>query len=166
MCFLERVETMGKMCFFIGNSKLYGREDVIKSVLEEDIGRLITEEAVTEFFVGNYGQFDSLVKSVLENMKNIFPEIKAHIVLPYHPYYVKNLREPKNFDGTIYPEELAKVPKRLAIVRLNHLMVDRVDYLIAYVSDTTRNSGKLLEYAQKREKQGFMKILNLMEKMQ
>ena len=154
---------MGKTCFFIGNRRLSGQENEIRGLLENEIKRMITDEGVIEFFVGNYGQFDSLVKSVLENMKDTFPQIKAHVVLPYHPYYVKDLREPKNFDGVIYPEELAKVPKRLAIVRLNHLMVDRVDYLIAYVSDTTRNSGKLLEYAQKREERGLIKVVNLAE---
>ena len=94
-------------------------------------------------------------------MKEEVPHIKAHVVLPYHPYYVKDLKEPKNFDGVIYPEELRKVPKRLAIVKLNHLMVDRVEYLIAYVADTTKNSGRLLEYAQKREGRGLMKTVNL-----
>lgn len=152
---------MGKACFFIGNGKLYGKEQEIRPLLEEEIRKYIAEYGVTEFFVGNYGQFDSLVKSVLDRMKEEFSHIKAHVVLPYHPYYVKDLKEPRNFDGVIYPEELTKVPKRLAIVKLNHLMVDRVEYLIAYVSDTTRNSGKLLEYAQKREGRGLMKTVNL-----
>ena len=152
---------MGKTCFFIGNRQLNGREKDIKRLLEEEVKRLILNEDVIEFFVGNYGQFDSLVKSVLEKMKDIFPQIKAHMVLPYHPYYVKDLKEPKNFDGVIYPEELNNVPKRLAIVKLNHLMVDRAEYLIAYVEDTTRKSGKLLEYAQKREEKGLIKTVNL-----
>ena len=56
-----------------------------------------------------------------------------------------------------YPEKLTNVPKQFMIVSLNHVTVDRVKYLIAYVEDTTRNSGKLLEYAQKRAAKGLMK---------
>ena len=152
---------MGKACFFIGNRNLYFQEKQLRSLLEREIRKHILEHDVTEFFVGNYGAYDFLVRSVLERIKKEFPQIKAHVVLPYHPYYVKNLNEPKNFDGLIYPEELAKVPRRVAIVRLNHLMVDRADYLIACVKDSTGNSKKLLEYAQKREEKDLIKTLNL-----
>ena len=36
------------------------------------------------------------------------------------------------FDGTYYPPDMERVPRRVAIVRANRYMVNHVNYLIAY----------------------------------
>ena len=50
------------------------------------------------------------------------------------------------------------VPKRVAIIRANRYMVEHSDYLIAYAWHPASNAQDLVEYAQRREKQGRMKI--------
>lgn len=64
---------------------------------------------------------------------------------------------PENFDGTFYPEGLETVPKQYAIVQSNHYMVQHSDYLISYCHGVG-NSRNVLEYAQKLEKRGSIKI--------
>lgn len=67
------------------------------------------------------------------------------------------------FQGAYYPEGMEKVPRQYAIVRANKIMVDSTDWLIAYVRHGASNSRKLLEYAQRREKKGPIRIVNLAE---
>lgn len=54
------------------------------------------------------------------------------------------------------------VPKRAAIVRANHYMVDHSEYLIAYAWHSASNAKQLVEYAEKREKKGLIHITKLM----
>ncbi len=61
--------------FFIGNGKLYFQEKQLRSLLETEIRKHILEHDVTEFFVGNYGAYDFLVRSILERIKTEFPQI-------------------------------------------------------------------------------------------
>ena len=56
------------------------------------------------------------------------------------------------------PPGMETVPKRAAIVRANRYMVDHSDYLIAYAWHPASNARELVEYAQKREKQGIIRI--------
>ena len=62
------------------------------------------------------------------------------------------------FDGTYYPDGLEQVPRRFAIVQANKIMVDASDWLIAYVRHGASNSGKILEYAQRRGKTKILLI--------
>lgn len=64
---------------------------------------------------------------------------------------------PKGFDGTFYPNGLEKVPFRLAIVEANRKMVERSGYLISYCHHIG-NTRNIVEYAQKREKKGLIKV--------
>ena len=54
---------------------------------------------------------------------------------------------PKGFDGTYYPPDMERVPRRVALVRANRYMVDHVDYLIAYAWHPASNAQELVEYA-------------------
>ena len=65
---------------------------------------------------------------------------------------------PYGFDGTYYPDGLEQVPRRFAIVQANKIMVDASDWLIAYVRHGASNSGKILEYAQRRGKTKILLI--------
>lgn len=45
---------------------------------------------------------------------------------------------------------MEKVPRRLAIVRVNRYMVDHVDYLIAYTWHPASNARDLVDYARRK----------------
>ena len=148
-----------KSCFFIGHREA---DERILPVLRETILRLITEENVTEFFVGGYGGFDRLAGFAVKQIKEQNPQVSLRLLLPYHPAD-RPVETPDGYDGTYYPEGLEKVPKRYAIVKANKLMIDSSDWLVAYVSHGASNSGKLLEYALLQQKLQRLNVLNLTE---
>jgi hypothetical protein len=79
------------------------------------------------------------------------------LLLPYHPFD-RPVQIPPGFDGTFYPPGMEKVPKRVAIVRANRYMIDHSDYLIAYAWQLASNARTLVEYAQKKEQQGQIRV--------
>lgn len=143
-----------KTCFFIGHRDAPYE---IMPVLYEAIQRHITEYGVTHFVVGYYGNFDSMAAQAVSEAKRMH-NISLHLLLPYHPSE-RLITPPDGFDGTLYVLDYP-VPKRLAIVKSNRLMIDRSDFLIAYVNGPG-NSRSFLEYAAKRESEGLVQIENL-----
>lgn len=141
---------IGKSCFFIGHRE--ASQEIVPA-LEEAIEKHIIEYGVTEFIVGNYGGFDHLAASAVIRAKQRYPQITLALLLPYHPAE-RPVEKPDGFDNTYYPEGMEKVPRRLAIVRANRYVLDHVDYLIAYAWHPASNARELVEYAQRREKQG------------
>lgn len=146
-----------KSCFFIGH------RDTPESVLSSltiALERLIVEENVGYFYVGQYGRFDHLAALAVKQLKKKYPTVTLYLVLPYHPGE-RTVLAPPDFDGTYYPEGMETVPKRYAIVRANKQMVNSSDWLIAYVCHPGSNARNLLEYARRREKKGLIHIDNL-----
>ena len=141
----------GKTCFFIGSRYT---SDNIKEKLAEVIEKHIVEYGVTTFTVGRYGNFDSIVQGVLKDAKKRHPKIAIYLLLPYALTQKTDI--PQDFDGTLYPDGLEKVPFRLAIVQANRYMIKTFDYLIAHPS--IGNSRKIVEYAQIREKKVLIKV--------
>lgn len=146
---------MSKSCFFIGHAS--APDDIYPRILSTILQHVV-DYGVTHFYVGHYGRFDSLVTSALREIKAEYPDITIMRVLPYHPA-VKPVEAPKDFDGTYYPFE-DRVPPRYAIVKANTLMIDTVDYLIAYVNGIGK-SRDFLEHALRREKSGLIIVTNL-----
>lgn len=106
---------MGASCFFIGHRETGG--DVVPA-LTEAVERHITDYGVTDFYVGHYGGFDGLAAQAVKEARERHPEIRLTLVLPYHPA-IRPVNTPKGFDGTFYPWEDEKIPKRLAIIKTN-----------------------------------------------
>lgn len=142
----------GKTCFFMGNRHA---PLSIKKQLAEVIEQHITEYGVTDFTVGRYGQFDALVGEVLSDAKKCYPNIKLYLLNPYA--LNQQIETPLDFDGTLFPEGIEKVPKPFAIVQANRKMVENSDYLITYCKHVG-NTLKIVEYAQRREKKGLIKV--------
>ena len=142
-----------KTCFFMGNKHTPGS---IKESLIEAVETHITEYGVNIFVVGRYGDFDSLVKPVLREAKKRHPEILLYLLAPY--VLIQQIETPIDFDGTLYPEGMETVPKPLAIVQANRKMIERSEYLITYSHKSFGNTQKIVEYAQRREKKGLIKV--------
>lgn len=141
-------------CFFIGHRET--GEELLPSLTAE-VERHITEYGVENFVVGNYGGFDRLAASVVKAAKEHHPEIVLTLLLPYHPYD-RPMKLPAGFDGSFYPPGMETVPKRAAIVRANRYMVDHSDFLIAYAWHPASNARDLVEYAQRREQRGLIRV--------
>ncbi len=140
-----------KSCFFIGSR--HSSND-IREPLTEAVEKHIIEYGVTTFTVGRYGNFDSIARGVLIEAKKQHTGIGIYLLNPYA--LTQKTDKPEGFDGMFYPDGLENVPLRLAIVQANRYMVQNSDYLIA--NPGIGNSRNLVEYAQKREKKGLIKV--------
>ena len=148
-----------KCCYFIGHREA---DERLLPQLYEKIECLIAEYNVGCFYVGSYGGFDRIAAAAVKMLKERYPNVVLMLVLPYHPSE-RPIEAPEGYDGTYHPEGLENVPRRYAIVRANKIMVDTSDWLVCYVRHGASNSGKLLEYAQRRERKGLIRITNLIE---
>ncbi len=148
---------MYRTCFLIGNHDA-GAE--IYPVLYAEIERHILEYDVREFFVGCYGKFDSLAARAVNEARICFDEIRLTLVMHYlnREKYDSIMHM---FTDSIFPDGLEKVHPRYAITKGNRMMVDKADYLIAYARYTAGNTGRLLEYAGRREKRNLIKITKI-----
>lgn len=145
-------------CCFIGHSEVWGD---ISQALTAAVERHITEYSVTDFLVGNYGQFDRMAAATVKRAKAQHPGIRLYLMLPYRPELGRPLPNMEGYDNAVYPMEMEGVPLKLAIPRLNRLMVEDANYAIAYVMHSWGGAATTLEHAQARERKGLMHIENL-----
>ena len=130
---------------FCGHKEVWDREPV-ERWLKQVCGELISQGA-NEFFLGGYGHFDYMCASVLRELKEIHPQIRLILVLPY----LNSTMITDGYDETVYPP-LETVPPRFAIVRRNEWMVRESDGVVAYVMRGFGGAAKTLEYARKKKK--------------
>ena len=118
----------------------------LRSWLQEAIREQV-ESGATLFLLGGYGSFDGIAASVVWELKKDYPEIESILVLPYLDRDV----DASKYDGTTYPP-LENVPRRYAISKRNHWMVESADVVIANVKYGWGGAAQTLEYAMKRKK--------------
>jgi len=135
-------------CFFIGHRN--APESIYPNIVST-IEKLIVENGVREFIVGNYGMFDSMVIRALQQTKIKYPDIVLLLLTPYHPS-VKKVIKPDGFDDIYYPEGMEFVPHKAAIVRANEKAIERSEFLIAYFVRTISNTMSFIKFAKKQER--------------
>ena len=143
-----------KCCFFIGHRD--ASREIYPALLAE-VERHISELGVTQFVVGHYCGFDRLAAEAVIEAKAKHEEIELVLLLPHHPAE-RPIYKPAGFDYTYYPFTDETIPRSLAIVRANRLMVEHADYLIAYIWHTASNAANLLEFARRRAGKGLLEI--------
>ena len=141
-----------KACCFFGHREVTHN---IRPKLTAVIEKLITEDGVTEFYVGHQGQFDSMVFSVLKELKSRYPQIRYTVVLAYMPD--KHIKELYGED-TLFPDGLETVPKRFAISRRNDWMIQQSGFAVCYVHKIT---GGAVKFREKAEKKG-LQVINIL----
>lgn len=117
-----------KSCTFFGHRDC---PETIKPKIHAAVVDLIENHGVTMFYVGNQGNFDRLVRSVLKKVTTAYPEVGYAVVLAYMPSAKK--RE-DDFSDTLLPDGIEKVPKRFAIPWRNRWMIDHADCVVTYVT--------------------------------
>ena len=119
-----------KACTFFGHRD---SPETIKPKIRAAVIDLIENHGVTMFYVGNQGNFDRMVRSVLKEVTTAYPEVGYAVVLAYMPSAkIANLSE--DFSDTMLPEGIEKVPKRFAIPWRNKWMIEHADYVVTYVT--------------------------------
>ena len=141
-----------KSCTFFGHRDTpYQIEPILQTVLLE----LIEHQGITNFYVGNQGNFDKMVKRQLQTLQLQFPSICYSVVLAYFPHEKALEREA----CAVYPAGLESVPPKYAINERNHWMIRHADIVVAYVKHPFGGAAKWVENAQKRG----LAVLNLAE---
>ena len=140
-------------CAFFGHKET---PSSIKHLLEEEIRRMIEDEGCDNFLVGNQGQFDAMVYSVLKQLRSDYPFIRCGVILAYLPSEKDEYAVIDPLD-TVYPEGLEAVPKRFAISHRNRWIVDNADAVICYITHTYGGAYQAVSLAERKK----LPIINL-----
>lgn len=127
-------------CTFFGHRDC---PDTVKPGLYAAIENLIEEFGVDTFYVGNQGQFDACVRSVLREIQKERPGIRYAVVLAYLP----TARDREDTRDTMFPEGLESVLPRYAVDRRNRWMLAQSEYVICYVRRTWGGAAKFVQLA-------------------
>ena len=121
----------------------------IRPLLESAVKKIIERYSDTTLYVGNNGNFDRMVLSVLKSLSQDFPTIFYAVILTYLP-----TGKSAEFDGlfTIYPEVIESVPKKYAISYCNDWIVKKTDMVICYITHNYGSAAKFVEKARKNGK--------------
>ena len=130
---------------FCGHSQIYQIGDFSKW-LDIMLPSLI-EGGASTFYLGGYGDFDSLAAAAVQRQKAVYPHVTAILVLAY----LNREADISCYDDTTYPP-LEKVPPRYAIIRRNQWMVNESDVLISGVTHSWGGAAKTLDYAKTKGK--------------
>ena len=128
----------------------FGHKDTPKEIeptLRTTLVDLIENHGATEFYVGNNGNFDTMVRRQLENLSQTYP-ITYNVVLAYLP---TKKSEYDDFTNTLLPEGIESVPKRFAISYRNKWMIQQADAVVTYV---THSFGGAARFKAMAERQG------------
>ena len=129
----------------------FGHKDTPKEIeptLRATLIDLIENHGATEFYVGNNGNFDTMVRRQLEDLSQTYP-ITYNVVLAYLP---TKKSEYDDYTNTIYPEGIETIPKRFAISYRNKWMVEQSDIVITYVARTYGGAWQFKVIAQRQGK--------------
>lgn len=138
---------------FCGHGNVTNKSDV-QEWLYTTIENLILGGAKI-FYLGGYGEFDSLAKSVLREHKKCHSHIDIVLILPY----LNSSIDEAGYCYTLYPP-IETVPKRFAISKRNEWIVKQSEIVVAYVTHGWGGAAKTLEFAQRKKKQIILYVLD------
>lgn len=140
---------------FCGHSKYIENaqdEERIFEILKENVN-----EASVEFFLGDYGDFDSFAYRCAKKYKETHKNARLIFITPYITLaYQKNhlSYQKQRFDDIIYPE-LENVVPRFAISHRNRWIAQKADLMIAYVTHKHGGAYDMFRYAKGKNKKVF-----------
>ena len=126
--------------------------DEEKDELKQLLIKEIIKNPTCKFYLGGYGDFDSLCLRTLRELKKEFQDIELIFITPYLDKSYSKLEFAKyHYDDVIFPP-LESVPRKFAILKRNEWMVEEADLVIAYVMYSWGGAAKTLEYAKRKKK--------------
>lgn len=147
------------VCTFAGHREVYQAN--IADKLDEAISRILKNDNCFRFLVGGIGDFDGMCSSAVRRAKRNYPnkQISLELILPY---LTQELNENKSYyeisyDDVVVPIELAGVHYKSAITKRNRWMVEKSDWMIAFVYRDFGGAYTSLRYAEKKG----LQIINL-----
>lgn len=140
---------------FAGHSTVFSCEQV-KEAVKEQIKNNISSNEKTVFYLGGYGEFDSICACACNELKKEY-SIEVVYVTPYINHSkIKEMQDVGLYDTSIYPP-LENVPPKFAILKRNEWMIENANLVIAYVKNNYGGAYKTLNTAKRKKK----KIINI-----
>ena len=133
-------------CTFFGHREC---PDFVKVKLREVLIDLITNHNMDMFYVGNQGQFDAIVCSILRELKTEYPQINYAVVLAYMP---GKQTEHDDYSDAMLPEGIESVLPRYAISWRNNWMLQQSDYVVTYITHSWGGAAQFAEKARRQKK--------------
>ena len=133
-------------------SKSIEYEQKLLEFLQEKVG-----DQPADMYLGGYGDFDSFAYDCCKKYKETHPHISLVFVTPYLTveYQRHHLQyQEKMYDFILYPD-IEDKPKRYAITYRNKYMVEKADYVVAYVSHDWGGAYATYKYAERKGKEIF-----------
>lgn len=140
---------------FCGHAQFHKTEEYeqkILAFLEEKIG-----DQSADMYLGGYGGFDGFAYDCCKKYKETHPNISLVFVTPYLTIeYQKNHLDYQKtrYDSILYPE-IENKPKRYAITYRNRYMVEKADFVVAYITHDWGGAYKTYQYAKRKKKSIF-----------
>ena len=137
---------------FCGHADFYGtgeQEERILDFLGEKIG-----DQAADLYLGGYGGFDSFAYVCCKKYKEHHPNVSLVFVTSYmtQEYQRKHLTDMQSkYDEILYPA-LENKPRRFAISYRNQYMMEKADFVIAYVDHDWGGAYTTYRYAKRKRK--------------
>lgn len=153
---------MKKRCCFTGHSEAYLTDEEYTDLLNRT-ERLITEENVSEFWVGNYGNFDGVSANAIKKLKEKYPYIQLNLVIPYLTTEINKHKDLyyNRYDNILMADLPERTPKKFLISKCNEYMVNNSDFIICYIRYAWGGAAKTYEYAKRKK---HIKIFNIAQR--
>ncbi len=166
---------MDKVCAFLGNDyEHFATPKLINERIKKEILRVIQEDGVNTFYVGEIGQYEKDAYDTLLEVQTEYPELSFKIYLvvssvsKLHPHHKRTEDTPvddngityigRPFDDFIFPDEVALSPKKWSISRRNDWIINNTHYIISY----NATQGRAYKFCEKARRKG-VKIIELAE---
>lgn len=140
---------------FFGHARFKGTkeyEEKLLAFLEENIA-----DKAVDMYLGGYGAFDEFAYDCCIKYKSMHNNVSLILVTPYiTEEYCKNHLEYQleRYDGLLYPK-IEDKPLRFAINYRNRYMIEKADYVIAYVNHNSGGAYAAYVYAKRKQKSVF-----------
>ncbi len=138
-----------KNCCFAGHDESYGEN--MKDKIKICAKKLIKDESVGIFMVGNYGGFDRIAASAIRSLKTKYQNIRLELIVPYLTAEIVAEKDwyIRQYDSVIIADIPESAPKRYGIIYANKYLVKKSDFMIAHIDHTYGGAYKTFLYAKR-----------------
>lgn len=156
---------MSKICCFTGHRYMSAIPlEEIKKRLESLLVKLIENEDFTDFRAGGARGFDSVAALTVLKLKNRYPHIKLHLILPCkgQEKYFSPFEKQVYALALAHADSVAYVQERYSdgvMFARNRALVDGSDLCVAYLEKLEGGTYQTVNYARKKR----VRTINLLK---
>ena len=140
---------MLKTATFIGHREILLFDP---SKIKDCIKTLIEGYGCERFLCGGMGNFDEICARAVWELKQLYPHVQNHLVIPYLSFAIQNRFY---YDEIIYPAELEGLFFKKSILLRNKYLVDHADAAVCYIDHSWGGAYKTYLYAKRKHIQIF-----------